>query len=91
MQPQMKLNPDNLAQQAKNRNLRDHYLEALKSSYWPGLNGDKFPLLASMPQIEAVSAIRAIQRDEVEALTLNPELKFDWLDELKLIARGETE
>lgn len=91
MQPQMKFNPNELTQQAKARNLRDHYWEALKSGYWPGVKGDKLTLLTSMPQIEAVSAIRAIQRDEVEALTLNPELKFHWLDELKLIARGEAE
>tara|TARA_B100000929_G_scaffold287178_2_gene273436 strand:- start:58 stop:324 length:267 start_codon:yes stop_codon:yes gene_type:complete len=88
MQPQMKLNPSDLLLQAKAKDLREHYSEALKGGYWPGVNGDHYTLLEYMDSLSAKSAIHAIHRDEVEALTLNPDLKFQWLNALDLIIRG---
>lgn len=91
MQPQKKFTPEDLLSKVKADSLREQYQEALNSGYWPGVNGDRYVLLEYMEPLSAKSAIQAIQRDEVEALTLNPALKFQWLNELTLVSRRVVE
>lgn len=65
--------------------LFEHYRQAFEDHYWPGIEGNKMLLLEYMSPYQAGTIITRIERDEVEALALNPELKKMWLEKLKLL------